>query len=151
MIARILAVALLCALVGALLDGLGFKSKKLFAILCALMLFSALIEPLGRLFGGLASLSERTGLSDALTCALRVVGIGYAVGFTADICGELGENLVALLCNRYSKVRSRHALDKEHPLLLHFDNAIAYAIAHLEASRRSSVKRIDVERKAALR
>ena len=95
MIARILAVALLCALVGALLDGLGFKSKKLFAILCALMLFSALIEPLGRLFGGLASLLERTGLSDALTCALRVVGIGYAVGFTADICKELGENLVA--------------------------------------------------------
>lgn len=95
MIFRVIAVALLCALMGALLEGLGFKSKKLFATLCALMLFTALAEPFGRIFGSLSSLSEKTGLSEALTCALRAIGIGYATGFTADICQSLGENLVA--------------------------------------------------------
>ena len=69
--------------------------KKLLAVLCALMLFTALAEPLGGIFGSLTSLSERTGLTEALTCALRAIGIGYAAGLTADICQSLGENLVA--------------------------------------------------------
>ncbi len=92
---RVCAAAIICALLCTLLDGLGFKSKGLFATLCALIIFSLLGESLAELFSGVLSLAERTGITDAAKCALRVVGLGYIFGITADICEGLGERSVA--------------------------------------------------------
>ena len=95
MIIKVCAVALISAILCALLGSLGFKSKGLFATLCALMLISALGDSLSELFGSVLSLAEGTGISDVATCALRAVGLGYVFGFTAEICQSLGENTIA--------------------------------------------------------
>lgn len=95
MIIKVCAVALISAILCALIGSLGFKSKGLFATLCALMLISALGDSLSELFGSVLSLAEGTGISDVATCALRAVGLGYVFGFTAEICQSLGENTIA--------------------------------------------------------
>lgn len=95
MIIKVCAVALISAILCALLGSLGFKSKGLFATLCALMLISSLGDSLSELFGSALSLAERTGITDVATCAFRAVGLGYVFGFTAEICQSLGENTIA--------------------------------------------------------
>ena len=87
--------ALICALLCALLGGLGFKSKGLFATLCVIILFALLADSLSELLSGVLSLAERTGITDAATCALRAVGLGYVFGITSDICDSLGERAIA--------------------------------------------------------
>ena len=95
MIPKICALAILAAILYAALDSFGFKSKGLFGLLCALMILSALGDSLGSLFSSMLSIAERTGISDAASCALRAVGLGYVFGFTADVCSYLGEGVIA--------------------------------------------------------
>ena len=95
MIPKICAAALICVVLCATLDGLGFKSKGLFATLCCLVLLSALGDSLSELFGSALSIAERAGISEAASCALRAVGLGYVFGFTADVCSSLGEGVIA--------------------------------------------------------
>ena len=95
MIPKICAVAILSVVLYAVLDSLGFKSKGLFAALCALMILSALGDSLSGLLSSVLSIADRTGISEAASCALRVVGLGYVFGFTADLCASLGEGLIA--------------------------------------------------------
>ncbi len=95
MIPKICAVAILSVILYAALDSFGFKSKGLFAALCALMILSALGDSLSSLLSSVLLVGERTGISEAAICALRAVGLGYVFGFTADICASLGEELVA--------------------------------------------------------
>jgi hypothetical protein len=95
MIPKVAALAIFSAILFALLDSVGFKSKGLFASLCALMIFSALGESLTEIFGSLVSIAERTGISEAASCALKAVGLGYVFGITSDICTSLGEKGIA--------------------------------------------------------
>lgn len=95
MIPKICLFALLCAVLSSLLEGLGFKSRGLFALLCALLLLTALTELMGDAFGGILSLAEDAGITDAASCALRAVGLGYVFGFTSEVCTSLGEPLIA--------------------------------------------------------
>lgn len=95
MIPQICLFALICALLGALLQGLGYKSKGLFATLGAILILSALTGGLSDIFGGIMSLASTAGITEAARSALRVVGLGYVFGFTAEICSSLGESLIA--------------------------------------------------------
>ena len=95
MIAKICAVAILSAILFAALDSFGFKSKGLFALLCALMLLSVIGNSLSSIFGSMLSLAEKTGITDAAHYALRAVGLGYVFGFTSDVCSSLGEKVIA--------------------------------------------------------
>lgn len=105
MIPRICAVALLCVILCATLEALGFKSKGLFATLCALMILSALGDSLSSLFGSALAIAERTGITDAASCALRAVGLGYVFGFTADVCSSLGEGVIAKAVTAVGRVQ----------------------------------------------
>lgn len=95
MIIRAAVLAILCALLCALLDGAGFKSKGLFATLCILIMFVGLADSLSELFSGIMSLAERTGIREAASCSIRVVGLGYIFGITSDLCDSLGERAIA--------------------------------------------------------
>ena len=95
MMLRACALALLAVILGAVLSELGFKSKKLFSVLGALLIISLLGENVSGLIGRLCAFSEMAGIGDAAKCALKVVGLGYVFGFTADVCRELGEGGVA--------------------------------------------------------
>lgn len=95
MIITTVAAAIICALLCSVLDGLGFKSKGLFATLCVLILFTALADSLSDLLSGIMSLAERTGIMEAAGCAIRAIGLGYIFGITADICDSLGEKSIS--------------------------------------------------------
>ncbi len=92
---RVCAAALICSLLCALLDGLGYRSKGLFATLCAIIILSLLGESLSRLFSGITSLADLTGITEAASCALKAIGLGYVFGITADICDSLGEKMIS--------------------------------------------------------
>lgn len=95
MIPRICAIALLSAVLYAALESLGFKSRGLYATLCSLIILSLFGNSLGELFGSLTGIADRTGISEAASCTLRAVGLGYVYGFTSDVCTSLGEKTIA--------------------------------------------------------
>ena len=95
MIPRICLFALICVLLAALLHGMGYKSVGLFVVFASLLILSALGGGVADIFGGIASFAEVAGITDAAASALRVVGLGYIFGFTADVCSSLGNSLVA--------------------------------------------------------
>lgn len=95
MIGRFLAAAVLCAMMSCLLDGLGFKARRLFVTLCLILLLICAVSSMSDMFSGIFELAERFGVGDAATVALRAVGLGYVVSFTADICTSFGETTLA--------------------------------------------------------
>ena len=105
MIVKICAVAILSVILYAALEGLGFKSKGLFATLCALMILSVLGDSLAWLFGSVFYIAERTGISEAASSALRAVGLGYVFGFTADVCSSFGESTIAKAVTTVGRVQ----------------------------------------------
>ena len=97
MIPRACALALIGAVLGALLEGMGFRSKKLFITLVAILAMVMAAESLGDLLGSLGTLADRAGVSELAEKALRAVGLGYVFGFTSEICRSLGESGLASL------------------------------------------------------
>lgn len=95
MIPRVCALALIAVILLSLLGELGFKSRKLFAALCTVIVLSFLTEPLAELLSRLGALSETAGITEAASCALKAVGLGYIFGFTSDVCLSLGEGGIA--------------------------------------------------------
>ena len=95
MIPKICLFALVSVLLNVLLDRMGFKSKALVATLAAILMLISLSEELGGIFGDVMSLADRAGITDAATCAIKAVGLGYVFGFTSEVCSSLGEPLVS--------------------------------------------------------
>ena len=95
MIPRVCALALIAVILLALLGEMGVKSRRLFATLCIILILSLLIAPLSDLISRLGLISETAGISEAASCALKAVGLGYIFGFTSDVCLSLGENGIA--------------------------------------------------------
>ncbi len=95
MIIKLCMMAVLMAVVGTVLSGLGCKYKGVFSVLCAVILLSGLGEGLSRLFSGVLGLSEAAGISDVAACALKIVGVGYVFGISSEVATELGEGGVA--------------------------------------------------------
>ena len=105
MIPKICVFALVAALLCALLDGLGFKGKGLFALLCVLLMLISFVATANDAFGGIISLADRAGITDAASCVLRVIGLGYVFGFTSEICSSLGEGGLAFAVTTVGRVQ----------------------------------------------
>ena len=97
MISKMLGVALVSAILSALLDGLGFKSRRLFSTLSAIVVMIGLISSVSELLSSVMKIAEGTVVADAADKAVRAVGLGYVFGFTSDICNSLGESTLASL------------------------------------------------------
>lgn len=95
MIPKLCAIGVLLAFVGVLLSEYGFRSKRVFGVLCATMLMIGLSESMLSLFDGVISISDASGISEVSRSALKVIGVGYVFGFCADMSRELGESSVA--------------------------------------------------------
>ena len=98
MIGRLVAASLLAALMGALLSEYGWRGKRAFSALCALLIICAVIPELSDMLGAVRELVGITGVGEVGAAAVKVVGTGYVFGLTADICTELGEGGVARAC-----------------------------------------------------
>lgn len=104
MMPRICLFALVCCLIGVLLKSMGFGSVGLITTLSALLILSAVSGGFADIFGSLASFSQGAGITEAAKSALRVVGLGYIFGFTAEICTSLGESFVASVVTTAGRV-----------------------------------------------
>lgn len=104
MIGKAVGVALVCAILSALLDGLGFKSRRLFSTLSAIVIMVGLIGGVSELLGSVMKIADDTGIGEVADRAVRAVGLGYVFGFTSDICNSLGEGTLATLVTAAGRV-----------------------------------------------
>ena len=104
MIGKAVGVALVCAILSALLDGLGFKSRRLFSTLSAIVIMVGLIGGVSELLGSVMKIADDTGIGEVADKAVRAVGLGYVFGFTSDICNSLGESTLATLVTAAGRV-----------------------------------------------
>ena len=95
MIPKICLFAIVGVIINSLLDRLGFKSKAIFTLLCLVLMLISLTEGLGGVYGDLIALADKAGITDAASCAVKAVGLGYIFGFTSEICSSLGEGVIA--------------------------------------------------------
>lgn len=91
MIPRLALFALMCGLISALLDGIGFKGKGLFSLLCLTLMLISLADMMTDAMGGILSLADRAGITDAASSCIKAIGLGYVFGFVSDVCSSLGE------------------------------------------------------------
>ena len=95
MMVGVCAAAIISAFVSVLLSGFGFKEKRLFGVLCTVVILLVLADGIYEIVSSLLKISELAGIKDAATDAIKAVGVGYVFGFTADTCTDLGENGIA--------------------------------------------------------
>lgn len=89
------ALCLVCAILYALLDGIGFGAKKHFMAFVFLVIIISAIPSLARIVSSLLSIGERGNISRTLSAAMKAVGVGYICNLTKDFCSSLGEGAIA--------------------------------------------------------
>ena len=95
MIVKLCGIAVLGATVAVLLGELGFKSRRIFSLLVAVILISFVGDGVGAVIGSLTDISKAAGITETFLCALKILFVGYLFGISADICTELGEGGIA--------------------------------------------------------
>lgn len=95
MIPKLLAAALLCAALGALLTELGFKGKRVFAAIALTVIFCSALDGATDMIRSVLGIAEGAGIGKLGKVALKVVGLGYIFGLVSDVCDELGEKGIA--------------------------------------------------------
>ena len=95
MILRICGIAVLTAIVGMMLGEMGFKGRRLFGTVSAVMLLIGVLESVGTVFSEISSLTSVAGVSEIALTAMKIVGVGYVSGISSEVASELGEGGVA--------------------------------------------------------
>lgn len=104
MISKICALLLVSSILGALLSELGFKSKRIFTVLCIVLAFITLADSLSGIISKLIKITDIAGISEAAKCAVKAVGVGYIFGLTSEMCAELGEGRIATLLTLVGRI-----------------------------------------------
>ncbi len=104
MIPRIIAVALISALVGVILSEMGCRSKRIFIAISVVVMLLGLSSELAELFSSLSFFAEGAGVGEVARCALKIVGLGYVFGISADIAEELSEKSIASLLTLFGRI-----------------------------------------------
>ena len=95
MILKVLGIGLIGAITAFLLRSFGWKGVPVFISVVFIGLISyslPYISSLGGLIGRLSSYSDLEGVTGAV---MKIVGIGYLTGITADVCRELEASSLA--------------------------------------------------------
>ncbi len=104
MTAKIIALSLIAAFLGAILSEMGCKSKKAVVAVFCIVIFLGIVGEVSGLFSELLSLGEQSEIASLAKCALKIIGLGYVFGISADICEELSENRIASLLTLFSRI-----------------------------------------------
>ena len=92
MIVKAVGVALILTLMAVLLRSFGFKGAGVFAAFSLTVLLSFFVgewAALSELFGYAATLDGEG--AEYVGAIVKIIGVGYIFGISADICRELGE------------------------------------------------------------
>ena len=92
---RAVAIAILSAVLAHLLGEEGYRGKRLFSALAAVLIFLIGISLFDGVGSQLSGLLHLTGVGETAFAAMKVVGMGYIFGIAADITRELGEAGIA--------------------------------------------------------
>ena len=92
---RLIGVALIFSVSLLLLRTLGWRGTPVFCTLAFLFLISEAAGELFTSFSQIKDLISDSAAKDAIAASLKIIGIGYLFGISADICRELGEATVA--------------------------------------------------------
>ena len=95
MILKLIGAALILTASAFLLKSFGWRGAPIFTSL-ALILFIAEAEgEFEYIFSSIKKIGLESGIEEALSAAVKVLGLGYLFGISADICRELGESGIA--------------------------------------------------------
>lgn len=93
---RVIAYALITAVLGVVLRELGFRGTRLVMLIGTVSLIGASVTYIG---DALSLLPSVQGGGEYAVAMLKIVGVGYAFGICSDVCRELGEgSLAAVVC-----------------------------------------------------
>ena len=87
----VMALILLSAAAVLILKSFGFRGAPLVTVLLGVTLLSEYTELFGEISSVFSSLESAENVSEYVSAALKVVGISYLSGISADICREIGE------------------------------------------------------------
>lgn len=92
------------ALTAFLLREFGWRGVPVFCVVGFLAIISLASPYISEAAGVLSEISGAYGLSDTVRIVLKLVGIGYLSGITADICRELGQASAATAVSLVSRL-----------------------------------------------
>lgn len=95
MILKIIGVTLLSAFAAFILKGLSWRAAPVFACLAAIVILAMMGEGMSKVFEAVLGFSLNSDVNDAVSVIIKIIGIGYLFGISADICRELGEGTIA--------------------------------------------------------
>ncbi len=87
--------ALLLGAAAFMLRGLDAKGAPVFAVLAGVVILGEAAEPLGGIFSSVSDICADAGIDTLLSTALKLMGLGYLFGITADSVREIGEPFIA--------------------------------------------------------
>ena len=87
--------ALSAALLSLLLSEIGYKGARLLSITAAFLLLTLGLDRISDMLRMLSPLMDREEVKEPVRLALKVVGVGYAVGICRDTVEEMGHKSLA--------------------------------------------------------
>ena len=86
---------ILLAISAFMLRSLGWRAAPVFALISALIILGKIGDALFGVLDTVASLGKYADIEEAVGAALKILGLGYLFGISADLCRELGEGGIA--------------------------------------------------------
>ena len=100
----VMAVLLLSMAAVVILKSFGFRGAPLVAILVTLVAISLYEGAISEIYGVFSYLGELSESEEYVNAALKVVGISYLSGISADVCREMGEGGIAKTVSLVTKL-----------------------------------------------
>lgn len=95
MILRVIGIALLSAICAFLLRGLASRAAPIYASLAAIVVLALCKDGVDGVISSVLGVASSINISEPVSVILKIIGLGYLFGISADICRELGEGGIA--------------------------------------------------------
>ena len=95
MILKLIGTALVLTVSAFLLKNFGWRGTPIFTAIALVLFIAEAQGELEYIFSSIKKIGIESGIEDALSSAIKVLGIGYLFGICADICRELSEAGIA--------------------------------------------------------
>lgn len=104
MIVKASAFALCAVITSILLKELGWRGAPLVGVVASLGALGFILPYFSTLGSFYSNIAEGFQLSELTESVIKVIGVGYLGGISADVCRELGEGAVASAVGAVAKV-----------------------------------------------
>lgn len=95
MILKIFGLAVLLCMTAFLLRSFGWRGAPVFASIGLVLLLTEAAGVLETVFSSARSIGVSAGISEPVSAALKVLGLGYLYGICADVCRDMSEAGIA--------------------------------------------------------